>query len=64
MAKIAVTPTIVLAEFIFFSKRVSYQKVTAPLLIYYINFSLHMFIISVAGLKYIHAEIVEIESYI
>lgn len=30
MAKIAVTPTIVLAEFVFFRKRVSCQKVTAP----------------------------------
>ena len=30
MAKIAVTPTIVLAEFILFAKRVSCQKVTAP----------------------------------
>ncbi|OVA13049.1 Triose-phosphate transporter domain [Macleaya cordata] len=29
MAKIAVTPTIVLAEFVFFRKRVSYQKVIA-----------------------------------
>lgn len=28
MAKIAVTPTIVLAEFVFFSKRVTSQKVT------------------------------------
>lgn len=28
MAKIAVTPTIVLAEFIFFGKKVSFHKVT------------------------------------